>query len=279
MDWVRHGQGGARAPFPPLTLCSVVDSRLSSRREILSDVKSSALFEEIAEAHSVEHGLGLLAQQDTDACIIGPSVSQTAATHFLDRAGAMACAATTAFIAITAGHEDENPLLSHPRLNGALKRPYLKGSLSEQIVRSVVSANKSSIWRTLLEQGTLPVNAAEPVALGAVNRLVQNEMHHVIERTFPELRELAAGHEQGRYGLQINGSPTKPTLAAIRNIIGKLQLHTSHRISLENSFYDFLEAAIIRWFAEMVIDSEEAATVNLRRELASAINKNRRDER
>ncbi|HQH26878.1 MAG TPA: hypothetical protein PLP17_05725, partial [Oligoflexia bacterium] len=71
----------------------------------------------------------------------------------------------------------------------------------------------------------------------------------------------------------------KPTLAAIRNIIGKLQLHTSHRISLENSFYDFLEAAIIRWFAEMVIDSEEAATVNLRRELASAINKNRRDER
>ncbi len=97
----------------PLSLCTVVDARLSSRKEIVSKIKATGLFEDVIEPETLSDALGVLASQNVDTCIVGPTLTQSGAQHFLKSARAITQATDCAFVVVVDERnmsEAESPL-------------------------------------------------------------------------------------------------------------------------------------------------------------------------
>ena len=263
--------------FPPLEQCAVIDSRFSSRQDIVRDLKATGLFQNIDEAQSVRHGLEMLNSLPVDACIIGPSVSPGKMIDLIERSREIPAADSCAFVAIVPPDSEEEDFLLDCGVHGVLRKPYTKHSLNEKIVRSVVRANANSPWKALLKRYSdeqadaknsqqLAAEASEESRSEAIDN---REIILAIENTIPALKELSSGHERGEFGLLLNGSPTPATMTAIDGIVEKITGQRRLPATCRKDMADFLGWSIVQWFGEMVIGSEESATKKLRSKLIS----------
>ena len=282
--------------FPALHMCVVIDARHGSRVDIVKDIKSSALFEEVVEAQSLRNGLQLLDLQNVDVLILGPSVSPTKAAEFIQRGKQSVSSRDCAFIAtIRASDTAKNAAedLYKAGAHAVISRPCTKMVFTEGIVRGVVAANANGAWAGILLSaeakgldmfGNVAMRKASPAdPLGVVKVIdgddtdeelfdeptkVARSLSAVLQKTQSLLNELISGAESGRLTLDPEGSPTASTTRAIAAIIqnGMQELADDPALAEVRVFYT---EALTQWFVDFVQLSQREASERLRERLLS----------
>lgn len=248
--------------FPALSLCTVIDSRFSSRRDIISALKATDLFSELIEATSVEHGVNIVRNQAVDACIIGPSVSPGTIASFVQKSLESRAADDTAFIAVLDQEAaDEKEFLTMCGIHGVLRKPFTRRVLYDGVVESVVKANANSPWAPLLKAQ----KEREAAAGGAKQQ--ESGVGLVLKKAFPALKQIALGYKRGTFGLEYDGTPTEATRREISKFVRQLTNHLAHSTADSVTLSTFLDAVITNWFTQMALSTEKEATAELRNQL------------
>lgn len=257
--------------YPALNAVTVVDSRLGSRRELIKDLKATALFERVVEAKSLAHGLLTLHIEDVDSCMIGPSLRSDKALQFLESAKQIPTAEVCAFVVVRNEGSNSEKEFERVGVHNIIRRPYTKEVFREKVVQSVIKANANSEWAKIAQ-----ARLADGQTLGQTEQAVQDEegdlpnrlaLTAVFRDTLPRLKDIVVGHQDGQYGLLIDGRPTPRTSAAIRELIEEIL--DSQELSPEERIYmaNYLDTAIRDWFVDVVLRSEGIATAKLRKKL------------
>jgi hypothetical protein len=256
--------------YPYLSCCAVVDSRFSSRGEIVKDLKAVSLFENVIEPESLARAIEILGETEVDVCILGPSVSFEKAKAFIDAGGKLTKSARCAFIAILNPNEKQNSQWNSSGAHGFVQKPYSKQTLSEQIVHSVVRANQDSPWAALLggrraDSFIEPKEAAGALPAAEKNEVIGRGLLEVMSR----LQPLIDGHTAGRFKLMLSGGPNEAARAAIEDlsadILSTWQVTGRQRQLLARC----IQSALSRWFENMVLTDAGTAETRLRSDLLS----------
>ncbi len=279
--------------FPALHMCVVIDARHGSRVEIVKDIKSSTLFEEVIEAQSLRNGLQLLDLQNVDALILGPSVSPVKAAAFIERGKQSVSSSDCAFIATINAAEGAEAAAKGLYAAGAhavIIRPCTKMVFTEGIIRGVVAANANGAWAGILLSaeakgldmfGNVIVKRGAPqlAALGGVKvvntaaddlldepAVVAGSLAAVLQKTQTIIRELMTGAESGQLSLDPEGKPTQSTARAINAIIqkGTQEIADDPKLADARTFYS---EALTQWFVDFVQLSQRDASERLRERL------------
>lgn len=129
--------------FSSLALCLLIDASHRSRLEVIKDIKSSALFEEIVEASSLEDGLKKIENRSFDACLVGPSVSLNSVNSFIKNARQRTYAKDCAMVAVIKRDLDPSTLVD---AHAIAKVPCTKQAFFEAVVRGVLLAGAGMKW-------------------------------------------------------------------------------------------------------------------------------------
>ena len=274
-------------------MCVVIDARHGSRVEIVKDIKSSTLFEEVIEAQSLRNGLQLLDLQNVDALILGPSVSPAKAAAFIERGKQSVSSSDCAFIAtvnFSDGAEAAAKELYAAGAHAVIIRPCTKMVFTEGIIRGVVAANANGAWAGILLSAEAKgldmfgnvIVKRQPKAdsVGSVKvlshktddslldeaPLPSGSLASVLQKTQSVIREMIAGAESGQLSLDPEGKPTPATSRAIAAIIqrGMKEIADNPQFAEARTFYT---EALTQWFVDFVQLSQREASERLRERL------------
>jgi hypothetical protein len=129
--------------YASLSACLLIESSHQSRNEVIKDIKSSLLFENIIEAESLEDAKQKLQTTSFDACIFGSSLSQTLISSFIKQIKSKILTRECAFIGILKVNIDTKDLIE---LHSTVRKPYTKKEFFETVVRGVLLANHGTSW-------------------------------------------------------------------------------------------------------------------------------------
>lgn len=190
--------------IPSLDQCVVVDSRLSSRRQLLQGIKDCGLFLTVKEAESLEHGIEVVRYSETDACVFGPALSEQSIKEFIAIVEQGPASKDCAFIRATTDEtvtDTDTPVFALPWPCNKLQ---LIQHLSTAVIRSAQAGSQ----------------APDPRALQAQ-----------IERL-----------EQGYFSFRTDGSPSATTERAIQALVDVLlAFEDPKRESLTIELYEWLK--------------------------------------
>lgn len=258
--------------FPSLECCSVVDSRFSSRSEIVKDLNAVGLFDKIVQPNSLDEALDMLDSTEIDACILGPSVSFEKGTKFIQKGSKKIKSENCAFVVILNPEEEGEQKWQEVGAHGILRRPYSKHSFSEQIVRSVVKANVHSPWSKFLEEGQFGSVQASSTPDKKSGALRKSDLGNLLLAVIPELQTLIDGHKSGDFSLMLHGDVDDATHEEMsrlcERLLGGYDLNEKQRATMTR----FLMSSLTRWFQDLVLSNEQRATQNLQMVLTAMIN-------
>lgn len=291
-------------PYPALHAGIVIDARHSSRVDIVKDLKTILLFDQVLEGQSLRDGMSALELEAIDVCFLGPSVTVENSLKFLKRAKDSARSKDCSFIAILnrddAGFEESEKLLLDAGVHGIVKRPCSKLLLSDWIVRAVVKANGSGEWAKLfLSSGHAKIELSDPYSTKSQSLGVLGvaQPQATASGNFPavapfwleepttpadavrfaalrsamgkssSLRELADGVETGAFRLDPTGKLTSRTKEAIRLVADTIVPSVLLVDDGSNDFRRYFETAIEEWVKDLISGEELAATVKFRQTL------------
>ncbi|OVE80308.1 hypothetical protein BVY02_00580 [bacterium J17] len=266
--------------LPALKRCSVVDSRYSSRKKVVEDLVSSGLFKQVLEAESLANGIVLLTQNDIDVCVIGPSVSYDKVRRFLRRARKVSSG--SAFVVVSRANTNRAAAFVESGAHNVIEASYTPEELQASIVRSVVKANSGSVWVKVLSQqkgssskrdvlSDVEIPSTSPVSLPEVVKVDKLALTALFKRTIPSLKTIADGYRANKYKLEPSNQPSSKSLDAITTLVAELVEGQAMAKAQKEGVVTFLEAAILKWFVKLALDSEKAATDDLRRQLVNYI--------
>ena len=129
--------------FSSLANCLLIDASFRSRDQVIKDIKSSNIFENIIEASSIDDGHEKIHIRSFDACLLGPSVSLDLVSSFIKKAKPRSLAKDCAFIAVIKRDLDPTEL-TEP--HSVARVPCTKQAFFESVVRGVLKANKGTAW-------------------------------------------------------------------------------------------------------------------------------------
>lgn len=253
-------------------MCVIIDARHSSRGEIVRDVKASALFENIFEAKSIGDGLKLVsesenklvARQEVDACILGPSVSLESAAAFFKDARAASVSKDTAFIALVPADRPGKEMLLESGAHRVIEFPCTKKTFSEGIVRGVIAANKDSPWTSIVlradaENVGLFGDEASPSAPRTKDD--PHSLANILRKVTPEMKRLAAEVESGELVPDDNGKPSAQARAAASALTKRL-FDGSDKTPELAAFAEYFEESLLTWLLDLrSLPAREASNI------------------
>lgn len=243
---------------PTLKTCLLVDSRFSSRRQILADLEETKMFEDVVVASSLEAGLEEMVAHQANSCVIGPSVTINRAMDFIERGRELPTpeSGKTAFIGIVRPDQPEAQLIFAESLDGLMEYPYAKEILTETLLESVAKAVPDGPWAKFL--ATVNDRKPEVSALSLA----------MWEAASSSLKEIALGVRTGIYGLDSVGRITIDTENAIRMLTAQCLRGHSDTPDYRR-FKDFVTECIREWTLDTILESEASATSRLKEKLLS----------
>ncbi|MCB0322428.1 MAG: hypothetical protein KDD69_02610 [Bdellovibrionales bacterium] len=137
---------GGFPQFAALSCCLLIDSSFRSRREVIKDIKATALFEEIIEAQSLPDAFERLKGRSFDACFLGPSLQIEATASFLERAKEVSKANDCAFVLIYRAAVETTAFVQESPAHSVVVGDATKRAFSEATIRAVLLACENSPW-------------------------------------------------------------------------------------------------------------------------------------
>lgn len=250
--------------FSALQRCLVVDSRHSSRIEILKDIKASELFEEVIEGSSLSNALQKIKSISFDACFTGPSISIDRVTQFISQAKDVSLVDDCAFIAVVAEDckiESDLLLAAHHVIPFPIKN---KKFFFEETVKAILMANKGTVWpgMRLGEDGLVEFFNGSTWQKFEFNNEIKvqgaNSPDASLPKNFKLLPEEAAIED---FCARIGNTPK----SRIENIIQELILNSQGE-SADPFAIHFLKA-IQEWRSDLEFCTAKEAGITLRKNL------------
>ncbi len=268
--------------FPALYMCVVVDARVSSRKDILRDLKATSLFENLIEAKSLDNGLQLIENHAVDACFIGPAVSLAKAATFIQQASASELSKHCAFITIAAGENIDRAALELAGSHQVIDTPYSKMKFAECIVRGVAKANAGSKWAGILlnaEQdnvnlfsheivGIISPNPKPPPSFDEEPQTSTQRMGTALLKASPQMKQIIKKIESGAFGVDPDGNPDRRAKEALEKLVSTILGETDIGQKTDG-FSAFFESALFQWFKDVNIYGTKDANEELKKRLAT----------
>ena len=267
--------------YPPLSACVLVDSSFKSRKELLKDLNSSRLFQNVIEAGSLDEGANSVAQSAIDACVLGPSVSRERATAFIAKGAQSSSSPECAFVVAIHAATNSAELNDYDGAHGMAKLPCSRVQLADTIINAVVKANANSPWRVIrekelaemgqLESITTDTDEQEAPAFTSQPKPAPSEAPTKLGAIFSskaaEFARALAKLETGIYTFKMDGTPSMTMQRAVHDAIEKIFPLEASNTELDN-FKSFLATALVQWLRDLHSESKQTATTNLRNALA-----------
>ena len=267
--------------YPPLSACVLVDSSFKSRKELLKDLNSSRLFQNVIEAGSLDEGAASVSESAIDACVLGPSVSRERATEFIAKGAQSKSSPECAFVVAVHSATSTAELTDYEGAHGLAKLPCSRVQLADTIVNAVVKANANSPWRVIREKALAESGALESITTTAPKSNISeldtqpkptsadapSKMGAVFSSKAADFARALTKLEAGIYSFKIDGTPTMTTQRAIHDAIEEIFPLEANNSELDN-FKIFLSTALVQWLKDLRSDSKRAASTNLRNALA-----------
>jgi hypothetical protein len=145
-DSLKSGLSGRsmRALHFPLSICTVVDSRLSSRREIVTKINGTALFQKVVEPETLNDAFGVLCSRKVDTCIVGPTLTHNGAQRFIEVARSISRATDCAFVVVVDGRNISEAELLSKIAHAVLSSPCSARMFADGVRRAVYNAADAS---------------------------------------------------------------------------------------------------------------------------------------
>jgi YD repeat-containing protein len=253
--------------YPPLAKVVVVDSRFSSRSELLACLDSLNLFQNVVEAPSVQDGLRLMGSEEVDLCIVGPSVTTDVASDFLARCQETRLSKDSALIAVTSNDGEAISCLRKSGAQAVIQRPFTKQMFLVSVVDSVIEANAASPWRAVRaqEQSTpgQPLEARKNMQVPwqksdqqitpskPMSAQLQQAMRRAATSAARLLRDIATGVATRKYTYDVNGNPSSTTLAAVKSVAAQIIDEKGELDEQTLAFRQYLEQVLTVWVTDL----------------------------
>lgn len=244
--------------FSSLASCLLIDASHKSRAEVIKDIKSSSLFEDIVEAKSLNDGLSRIQIRTFDACLVGPSVSLDLVAPFLKKARQTTYAKDCAIISVVRRDSDVSGLSD---AHSIVKVPCTKQIFFEGVVRGVLKASANGKWPgfKLSDDGSVMYfDNGEWKELQGESSGNSNEA-----KIIPENFILTGDSESIKKfcdGLQ--SSPPSRIEKILKTLL-------SNSNDVQDPFVKFFVDAILEWKQDQTFLSLKEASQNLRQKLLS----------
>lgn len=273
--------------FPsPGGKCVVIDSRISSRKEIVDSIEAQNLFDQIVIATSIINAIQKFRREDFEACLIGTSISDEIATSFIKEAKELKSGC--AFVAIRETRAEAEKL--EGIMDSVLAGEVTPLKLAVRVSQAMVKASKEpERWKAYFQQSldALKNFEAHSVNLAssstprehekAINisttstRVTQDtDLTRILEKLTKGLFQLQEGYASREFDLDAFAIPSASTVRAIKQISHNIFDHEAENVGtveLRRTFEKFL----IQWFVDMVATNPEQATRKLRVKLVQEL--------
>jgi DNA-binding NarL/FixJ family response regulator len=243
----------------------VVESKFSSRREIMSALHEAQLVSNVREALSVADGLSILRRGSTDVCFIGPALTLERSVEFLREKSKLPLSRPCAAIAVM---EDENdPALATSFLiagaDATFGRRADRGRFSEIVRAAVLQARSAAADSSLsrhIEKSFVSAASAhrEDFSRGGLSGTL-----HALAARF---RSLAGDFESGHLRISLDGRPSLAGQDAIR-LAFESAFPPQQSVQDIGSADHFFITLMVEWMISRTHSREADATKELRQNL------------
>jgi hypothetical protein len=251
-----------RPQFPPLSRVLLIESRYGTRIESAKALRETHLFEEIVEPISLADGMDRLASEDFDACVVGSSVHRDRAAEFIDYAEDASRSKDCALIVLA---KDGDETIVMPGAHQVLNWPCSGNELTQGLVLGVINANPESPWSTVLLHSQTHKTAPQKKET-VIYESPEQGLSAMFGGQIVDLEEIVAAVARGELGLDSTLRPDREAQLALSRVIRQIfSPDLRSRKILE--FKAYFAAALEIWFIDVVRQSPEIATSNLRSSL------------
>ena len=266
----------------PLGPCLVIESRHSSRCEIVSTLTASKAFSNVVHAATVSETVVLLRSMNFDVCLIGP---KTALPRVLPGVATALQSSDSKNCVLMAFSNDEIHDPEYESLlaqHNVILRPYSKSSLSEAVVHEVVKSRGENTWvgvrfnnppeidlpveKSIPSAGTETANGSSDSAPAAPRLICQ-----VFSLLGTRLKTIAQDGARGIYMLTPSGVPSQVTKNALDKIIFGVVCELEKHGPVAADFQPFLTLVIYQWFSDYVLEGAKTASQNLQSRLTNYV--------
>ncbi|MDD2943859.1 MAG: hypothetical protein PHC51_12945 [bacterium] len=256
--------------LPPIPRCVLIDSRKSSRNNLLRDLKESSLFEEVTEAASLKNALDQIRFGQFDACIIGPTLSPERLLSFVQEAISLAEQKGCAVVAVVPADNNSSHILRAAGTHAVVASPYDKSRFSEGIVLGVISANPNSPWKTLVEKHFPDIQYL--ITKKTPSLLPEGEFDEMTA-----LDQILTFFSDSNSFLPAGSKVSHQAVEEVKELAKKLisGMPESGQI---RAFLNYLETSLLEWVIEASTASPELANGSLRQKLLLFGHKTKSDE-
>ncbi len=241
----------------------VVDSRFRTRKSIVSDLQQSGVVRSIVEAKSVNDGLEALKREEFLACFLGPSLSESIASDFIEQGRKVSRSKACAFIAVLEEGAPSEEGFQRVRIDGTIKRPYGEQTFAHVVQRAITDAqerhqrqSKEAVKNTLETLRLGPKGLTEVIEQGE-----KAPQQHLYTASF-SLRAVSRDIVYGRLRLKKDGTPTLATRDAIRLALEKAFPPEQKPYEIGTANQEFI-TILLDWFSDRVQLSQEKAEERL----------------
>jgi len=126
--------------FPPLNACLLIDSRMSSRKELKAYIDSTNLFENVVEPDSLTSGISIISKREIDTCVLGPSLKGDKVDGFFADLKASNYSGDCAFLLVTA--EGGSEILD---VHSKITFPCTRKTFNDGIIEALKKANRAGL--------------------------------------------------------------------------------------------------------------------------------------
>ncbi len=129
--------------FPALARCLIIESSHRLRNEVIKEIKTAQIFENILEAASLDDAEKKISTISFDACVLGPSTNPETGKEFINKNKKLALSKDIAFVYVVKFEVDDAPYVG---AHGIAKTPSVKKKTLTDFAKAILTANKNLAW-------------------------------------------------------------------------------------------------------------------------------------
>jgi hypothetical protein len=224
----------------------VIESHLSSRRELVRDIAELHLAEDVIEADSVRDALSRLATDPLHACVLGPRLQPSTALGLVAEAKSFSIQKNCAFLAVASNKNNIADSALGQLVDGTIGYPYSKSTFSE-IVRGAIERAQHIHSGPSSQQ----VASIDCDLLSDALSALASDLHRISKKI-----------TSGTFRTDRSGAPSAEISHEIRRVLERLPLTRTESGKLSGSD-DFFVRSVAAWFSDRTRTSHQSASRTL----------------
>jgi len=248
--------------FPALARCLIIESSHRARNEVIKEIKTAQIFENILEASSLDDAEKKISSISFDACVLGPSTNPETGLAFIKKNKPLVMSKDIAFIYVVKFEIDDSPYVG---AHGIAKTPSIKKKTLTDFAKAILTANKNLKWPgiKLNEDGQIMMLD------GAEWKVIKCDSDSVVSNELPESFTLSGDKESiEKFCDSISTTPKSRIEKIIKSLI------SASPSTSQQAFATYFTQSIIEWKTDMTFMSLKEASLALKNRLLLFSEKN-----